>query len=317
MKVIHDQQHVVEWIRGLNGPLDIAIAFWGAGAMKTLGLAKRSPKPRILLELDTGGSNPSEVERLWKTLGKDHVRCLPRLHAKAVIASNEVLIGSANASASGLGTEGHEASHWHELALLTHDTSAVAEAQEWFSQKWEASVPIDEQRLANARIQWKRNRENRPYTIAKNNGLLSSAISHPNEFLEREIYVVTVVSGLDEKGTRALQEHRKRFGPEVYAFQRWPTIPTNAVLICFTDYPDEGLCADTPMVFHTGASRMKGAMQWVYPAPTDRLVDGFKVEPFRDWRSRLELYRERYRKAWDKNGMSKRLVDFVRHTGPA
>lgn len=103
--------------------------------MAVLGLAERRAKTLILLELDCGGSNPAEIELLWRTLGKERVRCLPRLHAKTFIAANEVLIGSANASANGLGAEGNEAKHWHELILLSHDPIAVDEARNWFSQK--------------------------------------------------------------------------------------------------------------------------------------------------------------------------------------
>lgn len=128
-QLIENQQHLAQWVRDTRGPLDLAVAFWGKGAVEELSLKKARPI-RVLLELQSGGTNPAEVRRLMD-LAHVEVRQLPRLHAKVYIANNAVLIGSTNASANGLGSEGSESTRWHELAVRTNDLAVVRDTQRW------------------------------------------------------------------------------------------------------------------------------------------------------------------------------------------
>ena len=50
-RLIHDQQHLAKWVRDLKGSLDIAVAFWGAGAIEALGLDNPAREVRVLLNL--------------------------------------------------------------------------------------------------------------------------------------------------------------------------------------------------------------------------------------------------------------------------
>ncbi|MBZ2465685.1 hypothetical protein IPT10_21555 [Xanthomonas perforans] len=43
-KLIKDQQELVTWVREQGGKLDLAVAFWGKGASKELGLHDRAQR---------------------------------------------------------------------------------------------------------------------------------------------------------------------------------------------------------------------------------------------------------------------------------
>jgi HKD family nuclease len=90
------------------------VAFWGQGALKALGLDQAQRKVRILLDLSAGATNPQVVRELL-ALHPEKVRNIPRLHAKTYIGENEITVGSANASANGLGIEGLAANKWFLL----------------------------------------------------------------------------------------------------------------------------------------------------------------------------------------------------------
>lgn len=133
-RLVINQKHTSKWVREQN-KLDIAVAFWGEGAIKELGLDQPGRKFRVLLDLSAGASNPDEVRALWKLAPKS-VKVVERLHAKAYVTPSQALIGSANASANGLGWEGKEATSWHELGMLTDDNTTVRATQKWFAAKF-------------------------------------------------------------------------------------------------------------------------------------------------------------------------------------
>ena len=85
------------------------------------------------------------------------VKTLNHLHAKVWISGDDVIIGSANASKSGLprnndsGTGGNI-----EAAVLSRDASLSSELQGWFDNQWQASAAITEDDLAEAARLWQR-----------------------------------------------------------------------------------------------------------------------------------------------------------------
>jgi hypothetical protein len=80
---------------------DLAIAYWGANATKTLGIDIIKGPVRILCDAYSGACNPDELSKLLQ-LDVD-LRTRNGLHAKIVITSTSLIVGSANASANGLG----------------------------------------------------------------------------------------------------------------------------------------------------------------------------------------------------------------------
>lgn len=309
-RLIENQRDLVNWVREQAGRLDIAVAFWGQGAMDDLQLAGKNV--RLVLELDSGGTNPSEVRMLINAF-PNRVRVFPRLHAKAYITSTSVLIGSANASATGLGVEGAESTKWTELGLLVDNPDTVKSSQRWFNDLWEKGQVITEPMLVRAERQWVRTRSNRAYGIEADVDLLTAASLDPRSFEGRLIFVVVTVSELSAKGRKAVKQRSADIGQEAYGWESWPDIPTDAWLISFTDDPVDGLRADDPLVYRTTSEYGKSLMKWVEPVRSGR-IDGFCVPGIRDWKQRLEAYKRRNLPAWRKDGISVPLDKFLRET---
>lgn len=311
-KLIQNQQDLVEWIRRVRGKLDLAVAFWGEGAVAELALERKDLDIRVMLDLNAGGTNPKEVELLQRTIGEERVKCLNRLHAKAYVASEHMLIGSANASANGLGAEGHEATHWHELGLLTDDVAAINATQGWFEAKWVDAKQVSPGMLADAQRRWDQNRSRRAFVSPPDTGLLAAAIANTSDFANRKIYVEVSVEDLDEDGEAALEERRQLTGQEIFAFQHWPGIPLGATLICFTHDEKSGFEADDPMLYRTEEVYKRSMMKWITPLSPKRQWEGFQVEGIGAWRERLEIARIKLKRTWKKEeGMCMPLDEFV------
>src|SRR5690606_37875184 len=108
-----------------------------------------------------------------------------RLHAKLYLGQDEMVVGSANASANGLGAEGHEATHLCELGARTACPDALAQAAEWFDRQWSVGRRITPRDLAAAKAAWKSRRRTRLASSA--DSILDIARSNPEELMDRGI----------------------------------------------------------------------------------------------------------------------------------
>lgn len=134
--------------------VDIAVAFWGAGAAKLIeGLGKRF---RILCNLRAGGTNPAEVRALLE-YGHD-VLALDDLHAKVVIGDRAAIVGSANFSTNGLNIEAGEFDSWQEAGYLSESPADLREMQEWFEGQWKRGYEITDKALIEAQANWDKRR---------------------------------------------------------------------------------------------------------------------------------------------------------------
>ncbi len=233
-KLIKNQNDLASWIRDELGSLDLAVAFWGSGAIDGLSL-RPDRKIRILLELQSGGTNPNVVEELVR-LFPDGVRSVERLHAKAYIGQSKMAVGSTNASANGLGLEGAEATQWFELMLKTHDRAAIADAQHWFDDLWGRAerVAPESDRFQEAKRAWKTSRKNRPLETTAGRNLLAEVLGNPDAFRDRDWYVVIdTATEFSKAGARALAEKTKELGHQAYAWESWSKIPKRALFVCF------------------------------------------------------------------------------------
>ena len=78
----------------------IAVAYWGAGVSKRIGLlGLNNCDIEIVCDLLSGSCNPDEVAKLRDTLGNDRVLKCPKLHAKVWLVEGSCILGSSNASA--------------------------------------------------------------------------------------------------------------------------------------------------------------------------------------------------------------------------
>lgn len=311
-RLIENQQHLAEWVRSQRGKIDIAVAFWGDGAVEMLGLSSKR-KFRILLDLATGGTNPYEVRKLL-SIAPDSVKCLDRLHAKVYVTDKELVVGSANASANGLGVEGKEASHWHELGLLTDNAPPVAEAKNWFNRQWRSAELITEPMLQAAEKAWKNRQRNRPMTRAtKSQNLLDAVIANPSEFRNRGIWVVVFVEDLSKKAKAEVAAIEENTGHAPHVFENWPAMPANAKLVSFSKFAGEDFKKDGDSILFTGERKQRGWLKFVTPSE----VAGYQIGPVSDWRKFLKRAEAADPKAWEREGIWLRdLAEFVDLYGP-
>ena len=136
IKFVREDQLAIEFKKlpeTLEGVM-IAAPFWGVGATKMLGLAKRK-KIKILCTFDALTCNPSELAAL--RLAGAEIRSNPRLHAKIYCAGGFAIVGSSNPSRYGLTQEGDTLSGSVEGNILTDDEAAVKSARHLMEDLWQ------------------------------------------------------------------------------------------------------------------------------------------------------------------------------------
>jgi len=134
-----------------------AVAFWGKGALKKL--ANRGNLSRLICNLQSGGTNPFEIEKI----PKDRIKQCDTLHAKVYVGKNRAVISSANVSSNGLGFEDVEQAHWIEAGVVLYETS---DALKWFDELWETSQEITDDDLKQAKINWKKRQRSKPSLLS-------------------------------------------------------------------------------------------------------------------------------------------------------
>ncbi|WP_460371029.1 phospholipase D family protein [Pseudomonas sp. Tul1A2] len=233
-RLIQNQQQLAQWAREVKGSLDIAVAFWGEGAISELGLDQRQGDVRILLDLSAGATNPAVVRHLLQ-LHPAKIRSLPRLHAKAYIGENELIAGSANASANGLGIEGQAANHWIELGILTDDTVAIQDAKRWFAERWSESEAIDVDSACFKKIEaaWTARQKFRQVQDTQPDSLIAAAMKDPEAFESERWFVTVDIHDMSTKGKKALAQKSKELGQPAFGWESWSDIPQHAHFISF------------------------------------------------------------------------------------
>ncbi|NKF26473.1 hypothetical protein HER21_08410 [Pseudomonas sp. BGM005] len=239
-RLIQNQQELALWVRESKGPLDIAVAFWGEGSISALGLDQSQRNVRILLDLSAGATNPSVVRKLLES-HPAKIRCVPRLHAKTYISENELVVGSANASANRLGIEGHAASQWIELGILSNDTTAVEHAKSWFADLWSIAQPVDVDSdwFKQVEADWIARQKSRPLPDTQADSLIAAAIKNPEAFKGRRWFVAVDIHAMSTKGSRALTEKSQAQGRPAFAWESWQSIPEHAHIISFSNQGDK------------------------------------------------------------------------------
>lgn len=106
-----------------EGEVVIAVSYWGKGATEALGLNDAADNVHVVLNVEHGGTNPRELERLMEVL-PGRVRIHSKLHSKIYASRKLAAIGSANASASGLHLKC--VGHAETMALLHGDDAEAA-----------------------------------------------------------------------------------------------------------------------------------------------------------------------------------------------
>lgn len=129
---------------------DLAVSYWGRGAAEHLRL-ELSKETRIVCDLLSGCCNPAEIDKIRRIAGVQ-VKHLTGLHAKLYWTPTMMIVGSANASANGLGDSGDGTI---EAAACSDDRSALDSAAAWFTQRWENADPVSDELIRQGWESWK------------------------------------------------------------------------------------------------------------------------------------------------------------------
>lgn len=208
------------------GDCSVAVAFWGDGAEKLI-TSKRNGSIRIICNLRSGATNPSVVETLQGVPGVE-IKQHHKLHAKVLISTSRVLIGSANVSANGLNFESDELKGWEEAGTVVNDQAQIRAANIWFEELWGKASPIKPGDIAKARDLWRRRRGSRPHLgkhPTKGRPFSFQEFSKP-ELRDRVYLVLYEGSDLSRSEARGLdaakQEGNNR---SLLAFANWDDLP--------------------------------------------------------------------------------------------
>lgn len=214
---------------------NLAVAFWGAGAGKNLGI-RNGQNVRIVCNLLSGGTNPAEIRNLREKGAK--VRQLNDLHAKIGIVGNISFLGSSNMSTNGLGGEGMRA-YWQEANIL-HD-SPQKEIVDLFETYWNVASDIREEDLDAASLAWSRRRKANAVIAAEANALsLVNVLRKTPEVLDDLNVRMVVYDESKEQDAEALnagyEKARRKYGNKFDVYRNWPAMKKFAKDAYLVDY---------------------------------------------------------------------------------
>ncbi len=168
----------------------IVVAFWGKGAIDSLGLRKPWRSLRIVCNLESGACNPDEIEELLQLGAFVEVRSDLRLHGKVYSTGCGVVLGSSNASTNGLVVEGIAAYGWSEANVFSDDADLNSEIQIWCNERFEGAKPITQADIVAAQKLWRIRKEASGRTAASANDLIQAVRKRPKDFAASKIKVV-------------------------------------------------------------------------------------------------------------------------------
>lgn len=210
--------------------IDVAVAFWGAGADDLFTGVTVST--RILCNLLSGGTNPAPLRTLLESPNIE-LHHTADLHAKVLMTDTAVIVGSANFSTNGLHYEGNELDGWHEAGILTDEPNLVKQAGVWFERQWAASSEITFDDLEKAQKLWNWSRAHRTTGPCKPFNELRKA-----DLLDRPIYLVLWTEPASEEAQKEFNRAKKKDWKDAVLrisglsfYECWDELPTDAYLI--------------------------------------------------------------------------------------
>jgi hypothetical protein len=203
---IHHRTDAESEIRRLLGSSTFAraaVAYWGAGAVEQLEIEKLAGRDAIIVcDLMSGACNPGVIEKLQTCLGHKRVLTRDYLHAKIWLTDKGAIVGSSNASASGLGFEGGELRSSIEANVFTDDPTVLTSIEGWFDGLIRGSKEISADDMKLARIRWKHRRAARPRLYPGEqtaSSLLGALRTTPEAFADRNFIVWVYSQGTQSK----------------------------------------------------------------------------------------------------------------------
>lgn len=157
---------------------DLAVAYWGQGATKLLGLDQSAAELRILCDVFSGSCDPNELSKLLER-PNTQVKTRNGFHGKVYLSDEHAVIGSANASRKGL-----EEDSALEAAVLLDDKEALSKAKRWFDSHWnhKDAREVDHEMLKEITPLW--------LFKKKRSTLLQALRQQPDVFVKSRIHFV-------------------------------------------------------------------------------------------------------------------------------
>jgi hypothetical protein len=215
-------------------PARAAVAFWGRDAANSLGISEELIKQRgleVICDLESGCCDPDMIRTLLKLGAK--VRRLAKLHAKVYLGNGEIVVGSANASANGLGLEDAEINGSKEVCVVTNDNSVISQCQSWFLGTWEEANDITDGDLKKADAVWRMRRKHRPMDHHSGKSLLKTLQTDVTLFANREIYVRVDMEDVSKAGLKTAEDQTGGDWTNHGVFEDWSDMPPDAEIIEF------------------------------------------------------------------------------------
>lgn len=201
-----------------------------------LGIGRVEAEVRIICDASSGACNPDELKRLLD-LPHVQIRTKDSLHAKLYITGECAFIGSANASANGLGEEGREVANNIEAAAMITDPAFTRSALHWFNGLWNApdTKQLSAENIKRIRDLWKLRRRHRPMPARKNTSLLYAVKANPEAFKNRDLRLIAY------SGTASSKEAQAKFksiSSELYETSALQGYKKDYCLPYYEDYDD-------------------------------------------------------------------------------
>lgn len=122
-----------------NSELNIAVSYWGKSSLSKLGISKRLKEEhnnlKVICDFGHIACRIDPIQELHKK-NAECVKLIKGLHAKVWVSQSEVIIGSANSSASALPDQDQTKNFNEEAGILIRDKSIVERIQQWFDELW-------------------------------------------------------------------------------------------------------------------------------------------------------------------------------------
>jgi hypothetical protein len=199
---------------------DLAVAYWGSAGPEMLQLEPTSTI-RILCDAYSGACSPKAFLALL-AMPNVTIKSRARLHAKLYLTESVAVVGSANASANGLGEENEEVGKI-EAAVEFGQPAELAKAKTWFEGQWshgDAKL-ITGADIAEITRAWLPNRAGRP-TRSKANSSQSFLLADPRVFADRRIRVIVYdFADVSQEARRQFREQARELysKKEIAAFK--------------------------------------------------------------------------------------------------
>lgn len=210
-------------------PARIAVPFWGWGALKALGLERsQTAGVRILCNLSVGGCNPDVIRDLIKR--GFQVRALASLHAKVYLGPTSAVLGSANASADGLGLN-KDGSGWNEACTLIDGPDEISQLTAWFDSLWENAADLSIPVIAQILLE---QADRAPPALRVDPlDLLSAVKENPKAFAMKSLFISLDYEPYSRKVERKVAQLQEELGSGIDAWENWTKMPPAAEILSF------------------------------------------------------------------------------------